>query len=466
MSNGHLAILGAGPGGYSAAFYAADQGYKVTLVDASDKLGGVCLHRGCIPSKALLHIAGLMTKVQQAKDWGIDFDNPNIDLKRLKEWKEGVVSKVSGGLALLCKQRGISYVTGRGVFVDSNTIKISGSQSLMFDRCVIATGSRPVVPDQFSGSESVVMDSTEALALSLIPKKLLVVGGGYIGLEMGTVYSSLGSRVTIVEVKDGLLPGVDRDLVRPLQEKLSKEFEAVCLGTEIVSIRESGKSGHVVMASAKESIEESFDRILISVGRRPNTDGIGLENTKVELDSDGFVKVDLKRQTSDPAILAIGDISGEPMLAHKASHEARVAIDGLNGKDVAFGDTVIPAVVFTDPEIAWCGLTELEARKKNLGFEVARFPWRASGRAHTLGRTEGSTKLILEPGSKRLLGVGIVGYGAGELIAEGVLAVNMGAKADDLSHCIHPHPTLSETIMESADVFLGTATHIYNRPRK
>ena len=220
------------------------------------------------------------------------------------------------------------------------------------------------------------------------------------------------------------------------------------------------------MASAKESIEESFDRILISVGRRPNTDGIGLENTKVELDSDGFVKVDLKRQTSDPAILAIGDISGEPMLAHKASHEARVAIDGLNGKDVAFGDAVIPAVVFTDPEIAWCGLTELEARKKNLDFEVARFPWGASGRAHTLGRTEGSTKLILEPGSKRLLGVGIVGYGAGELIAEGVLAVNMGAKADDLSHCIHPHPTLSETIMESADVFLGASTHIYKRPRK
>jgi len=276
----------------------------------------------------------------------------------------------------------------------------------------------------------------------------------------------LGSRVTIVEVKDGLLPGVDRDLVRPLQEKLTKEFKAICLGTEIVSICESGKSGHVVMASAKESIEESFDRILISVGRRPNTDGIGLENTKVELDSNGFVKVDLKRQTSDPAILAIGDISGEPMLAHKASHEARVAIDGLNGKDVAFGDTVIPAVVFTDPEIAWCGLTELEARKKNLDFEVARFPWGASGRAHTLGRTEGSTKLILEPGSKRLLGVGIVGYGAGELIAEGVLAVNMGAKADDLSHCIHPHPTLSETIMESADVFLGASTHIYKRPRK
>ena len=467
MSNVHLVVLGAGPGGYSAAFYAADQGYKVTLVDASDKLGGVCLHRGCIPSKALLHVSGLMAKIRQAKDFGIDINNPHIDLKILNEWKEGIVSKVSDGLGQLCKQRGITYVTGRGVFVNSNTIKISGSQSIVFDRCVIATGSRPVVPDQFVDSKSVVMDSTEALSLSSIPEKLLVVGGGYIGLEMGTVYSALGSRVTIVEVKDGLLPEVDRDLVRPLQEKLFNEFESVYLGTEVVSIRESGKLGYVTMASAKESKEETFDRVLISVGRRPNTDEIGIENTKVELDSNGFVKVDLKGQTSDSAILAIGDISGEPMLAHKASHEARIAIDGLKGKggSAFFEDTIIPAVVFTDPEIAWCGLTESEARKKNLKFEVAKFPWRASGRAHTLGRTEGSTKLILQPESKRVLGVGIVGYGAGELIAEGVLAINMGAKADDLSHCIHPHPTLSETIMESADVFLGTATHIYKRPR-
>ena len=435
-------------------------------MDASDKLGGVCLHSGCIPSKALLHIAGLITKTRNAKDWGVDFGNPNIDLKRLNEWKEGVVSKVSDGLALLCKQRGITYVTGRGVFVNSNTIKISGGQSILFDRCVIATGSRPIVPDQFVDSKSVVMDSTEALSLSSIPEKLLVVGGGYIGLEMGTVYSALGSRVTIVEVKDGLLPEVDRDLVRPLQEKLFNEFESVYLGTEVVSIRESGKLGCVTMVSANESKEESFDRVLISVGRRPNTDEIGIETTKVELDSNGFIKVDLKGQTSDSAILAIGDISGEPMLAHKASHEARIAIDGLKGKGITFEDTVIPAVVFTDPEIAWCGLTESEARKKRLKFEVAKFPWRASGRAHTLGRTEGSTKLILQPESKRVLGVGIVGYGAGELIAEGVLAINMGAKADDLSHCVHPHPTLSETIMESADVFLGTATHIYKRPRK
>ena len=465
MSSVHLVVLGAGPGGYSAAFYAADQGYKVTLVDPSGKLGGVCLHRGCIPSKALLHVSGLMAKIRQAKDFGIDFNIPHIDLKILNDWKEGIVSKVSDGLGQLCKQRGITYVTGRGVFVNSNTMKIFGSQSIVFDRCVIATGSRPVVPDQFVDSKSVVMDSTEALSLSSIPEKLLVVGGGYIGLEMGTVYSALGSRVTIVEFKDGLLPEVDRDLVRPLQEKLFNEFESVYLGTEVVSIRESGKLGYVTLASVNESKEESFDRVLLSVGRRPNTDEIGIENTKVELDSNGFVKVDLKGQTSDSAILAIGDISGEPMLAHKASHEARIAIDGLMGKGVT-EDTVIPAVVFTDPEIAWCGLTESEARKKSLKFEVAKFPWRASGRAHTLGRTEGSTKLILQPESKRVLGVGIVGYGAGELIAEGVLAINMGAKADDLSHCIHPHPTLSETIMESADVSLGRATHVYKRPRK
>ena len=465
MSSVHLVVLGAGPGGYSAAFYAADQGYKVTLVDASDKLGGVCLHRGCIPSKALLHVSGLMAKIRQAKDFGIDFNIPHIDLKILNDWKEGIVSKVSDGLGQLCKQRGITYVTGRGVFVNSNTIKIFGSQSIVFDRCVIATGSRPVVPDQFVDSKSVVMDSTEALSLSSIPEKLLVVGGGYIGLEMGTVYSALGSRVTIVEFKDGLLPEVDRDLVRPLQEKLFNEFESVYLSTKVVSIRESGKLRYVTLASVNESKEESFDRVLLSVGRRPNTDEIGIENTKVELDSNGFVKVDLKGQTSDSAILAIGDISGEPMLAHKASHEARIAIDGLMGKGVN-EDTVIPAVVFTDPEIAWCGLTESEARKKSLKFEVAKFPWRASGRAHTLGRTEGSTKLILQPESKRVLGVGIVGYGAGELIAEGVLAINMGAKADDLSHCIHPHPTLSETIMESADVSLGRATHVYKRPRK
>ena len=466
MTKEHLVVVGAGPGGYTAAFYAADQGYKVTLLDSSEKPGGVCLHRGCIPSKALLHVAGLMTKVVQAKDWGVDFGEPKIDLKRLREWKDEISLKISGGLISLCKQRDVSFINSRGTFTDSNTIKLSNNSSLVFDRCIIATGSRPIMPQKFIDNKLFMMDSTEALKLSTIPEKMLVVGGGYIGLELGKVYSSLGSRVTIVEMRDGLLPNVDRDLIRPLQEKLSKEFEAIYLNTEIVSIRESKKLGHVTMVKATEQFEESFDSILMSVGRRPNTDKIGLECTNVQLDDKGFIKVDGKRQTADSKILAIGDVSGEPMLAHKASHEARIAIDGILGKDVSFNNKIIPAVVFTDPEVAWCGLTESDAKNNNIDVEVARFPWGASGRAHTISRTEGMTKIILEPMTKRLLGVGIVGHGAGELIGEGVLAINMGAKAEDLSNCIHPHPTLSETIMESADVSMGIATHIYKRPRK
>ena len=466
MTKEHLVVVGAGPGGYTAAFYAADQGYKVTLLDSSEKPGGVCLHRGCIPSKALLHVAGLMTKVVQAKDWGVDFGEPKIDLKRLREWKDEISLKISGGLISLCKQRDVSFINSRGIFTDSNTIKLSNNSSLVFDRCIIATGSRPIIPQKFTENKLFMMDSTEALKLSTIPEKMLVVGGGYIGLELGKVYSSLGSRVTIVEMRDGLLPNVDRDLIRPLQEKLSKEFEAIYLNTEIVSIRESKKLGHVTMVKATEQFDESFDSILMSVGRRPNTDKIGLECTNVQLDDKGFIKVDGKRQTADSKILAIGDVSGEPMLAHKASHEARIAIDGILGKDVSFNNKVIPAVVFTDPEVAWCGLTESDAKNNNIDVDVARFPWRASGRSHTIGRTEGMTKIVLEPKTKRLLGVGVVGSGAGELIGEGVLAINMGAKAEDLSNCIHPHPTLSETIMESADVSMGIATHIYKRPRK
>lgn len=466
MSKKHVLVLGAGPGGYSAAFYAADKGYKVTLVDEKNKLGGVCLHRGCIPSKALLHIARLLTETRQAKEWGINFDDLNIDIGRLRGWKEGIISKMSDGITRLCKQRGVDFVDGRANFINSNAIKLSDGNSIEFDRCILAAGSKPTIPKQFIDVKSRIMDSTSALNLPTIPERLLVAGGGYIGLEMGTIYAALGSRVTIVEMMDGLLPGVDRDLIRPLHAKLTKEFASIYLSTQIVSIRESVKSGYVTMMTMKEKIEESFDRILVAVGRQANTDGIGLEYTNVELDDKGFVKVDLKRQTSDPAIFAIGDIAGEPMLAHKASHEARVAVDSLSGKDVSFADRVIPAVVFTDPEIAWCGLTELEAKNNNINIEVSRFSWGASGRAHTLDRTEGITKLILEPGTHRLLGVGIVGYGAGELIAEGVLAINMGAKAEDLSRCIHPHPTLSETLMESSEVLFGTATHIFKQQRK
>ena len=366
MSKDHLVVLGAGPGGYTAAFYAADLGYKVTLVDANDKPGGVCLHRGCIPSKALLHVAGLLRESRQAKEWGVCFDDPTIDLELLRGWKEGIVGKMSGGLVTLCKQRGVSFINQRGAFENSNTLKLAGGNSINFDRCVLATGSQPAIPDNFRNAGSLVMDSTTALNLPEIPERLLIVGGGYIGLEMGSVYSALGSRVTVVEMTDGLLPGVDRDLVRPLQALLKNEFESIRLTTKVLSVAERDQSGFVTMETAGERSEETFDRILVSVGRRPNTSGLGLENTKVELDDKGFVKVDLKRQTSDPTILAIGDVAGEPMLAHKASHEARVAVDYLSGKNASFADRVIPAVVFTDPEIAWCGLTESEARSNNV----------------------------------------------------------------------------------------------------
>ena len=466
MNKLHLLILGAGPGGYSAAFYAADQGYEVTLVDESESLGGVCLQKGCIPSKALLHIAGVMSKARQAKAWGIKYNDPDIDLKNLCDWKNNIVSEMSSGLITLCKQRGVNFINGRGKFISSNSIKISDNQSIAFDRCIIATGSRPAIPKQFINAKPYIMDSSEALNLSVIPERMLVIGGGYIGLEMGTVYSALGSRVTVVEKMNGLLPGVDRDLVRPLYRKLTNEFNSIYLDTEVVSVKEDKRSGCVIMNTPKGKLEEAFDRILVSVGRLPNTEEIGLENTKVELDERGFVRVDSIRQTSDPAILSIGDVAGEPMLAHKASHEARVAVEGLNNKTISFENRVIPSVVFTDPEIAWCGLTESDAKANGTDVEVVRFPWRVSGRAHTLDRTECTTKLILEPITHRRLGVGIVGYGAGELIAEGVLAINMGAKAEDLSSCIHPHPTLSETLMESAEVFSGTATHIFKRPRK
>ena len=407
-----------------------------------------------------------MTKNRQAREWGIKYDDPDIDIELLRNRKEEIISKISDGLVTLCKQRGVSLVNGRGKFTTSNSIKLADGDFITFDRCILATGSQPAIPKQFIDANLSILDSSAALNLPAIPERLLIVGGGYIGLEMGTVYSALGSRVTIIEKTDGLLPCADRDLVRPLHAKLTKEFESIRLSTEVVSVRKNGKPGCVTMVTMNKKINESFDRILISVGRRPNTEGIGLENTNVKLDDKGFVKVDLKRQTADPVILAIGDITGEPMLAHKASHEARVAVEGLSGDDISFADRIIPAVVFTDPEIAWCGLTESEAKKNNINVEVARFPWGASGRAHILGRTEGTTKLILEPRTNRLLGVGIVGYGAGELIAEGVLAISMGANAEDLSRSIHPHPTLSETLMESAEVLFGTATHIYKRPRK
>jgi dihydrolipoamide dehydrogenase len=401
-----------------------------------------------------------------AKEWGVDFGDPTIDLDRLRNWKEGVLLKMSGGLTMLCKQRGVNYIHGSAAFKDSHTITVSGRDPLEFDHCILATGSRPALPKLFQEGGPRIMDSTAALTLTDIPQRLLVVGGGYIGLEMGSVYAALGSRVCVVEMTNELLPSVDRDLVRPLQGKLSKDFEAIHLNTLVTSVVAEGNSVSVIMKSGEETVEETFDRILVSVGRCPNSDAIGLNNTEVELDENGFVKVDEKQKTTDSSILGIGDVVGGPMLAHKASYEARVAVEGLAGEETRPSNRTVPAVVFTDPEIAWCGLTESDARLKGEKVEIARFPWAASGRAQALGRTNGISKLVLEPGTGRVLGVGIVGHGAGELIAEGVLAIEMGATAKDLAHTIHPHPTLSETLMEAAEVFFGTATHVHKRSRK
>lgn len=464
MSQKHLLVLGAGPGGYAAAFLAADSGMKVTLVDSHPKPGGVCLHRGCIPSKTLLHIAKLINETRHAKAWGVDFGEPDIDLEKLRAWKNDVVQKMSGGLVQLSKQRGINFVNGHGVFKDSHTLEVSDKEKITFDHCILAVGSRPVVPEIFSGLGSAMMDSTSALELNDIPQKLLVVGGGYIGLEMGSVYEALGSRVTVVEMTGGILPGVDRDLIRPLQARLKKGFENILLNTKVVAANANSDGVRVNLESSSGTTEAVFDRILVSVGRQPNSSGLGLECTKVKVDENGFVGVNSKQQTTDDSIWAIGDVAGGAMLAHKASSDAHRAVETITGHSVGQGKGIMPAVVFTDPEIAWCGLTETECLETGIAVNISKFSWGASGRAQTVGRPDGTTKLILEPDSDKILGVGIVGTGAGELIAEAVLAIEMGATAKDLASAIHPHPTLSETLKEAAEAWLGKSPHIYKKP--
>ncbi len=464
MNCKHLLVLGAGPGGYTAAFLAADLGMKVTLVDADPKPGGVCLHRGCIPSKALLHIAKLINETRQANSFGVDFGEPHIDLKKLKSWKNEVVQKMSHGLTQLSKQRGVNFINGQGVFKDSNTLVSAGHGEIAFDQCILAVGSRPVMPELFSGLGPLAMDSTSALELNDIPKKLLVVGGGYIGLEMGSVYEALGSQVTVVEMTDGLLPGVDRDLVRTLQARLRKGFDKILLNTKVTSVKEDSGGVRVKLESASGVTEETFDRLLVSVGRQPNSGGLGLENTKVEVDEKGHVQVNSHHQTADPSIWAIGDVAGGAMLAHKAARDAHLAVESISGQSVKPGMGVMPAVVFTDPEIAWCGVNETECLENEEDVNISKFPWGASGRAQTFGRPDGMTKLILEPGTDKILGVGIVGAGAGELIAEAVMAIELGATAKDLALAIHPHPTLSETLKEAAEAYLGKSPHIYKKP--
>jgi dihydrolipoyl dehydrogenase len=469
MPSVQLVVVGAGPGGYAAAFLAADLGLSVALVDPELNPGGVCVYRGCIPSKALLHVAKLLEESRHAKAWGIEFGEPKIDLAGLRAFKDTVVKKNTSGTGQLVRHRKIGYLQGYAEIVDAHNLRVKrvtgGEESVQFEHAILATGSMPAIPPTLKVNDPRVMDSTAALDLPDIPKSLLVVGGGYIGLELGTVYAALGSAVTVVEMTPGLLPGADRDLVDVLAKRVARTMKSVLLETKVVQVKPEAKGVRVTFEGNVDPKEQLFDRVLVSVGRRPNSKIPGLERTHVQVDQRGFIMIDEQRRTHEPSIFAIGDVVGEPMLAHKASHEGRVAVEVMAGENVAFAPRAIPAVVFTDPELAWAGLTEGQAKKDDRQVSVAKFPWGASGRAATLDRTDGLTKLVLDPDSERLLGVGLVGPGAGELIAEGVLAIEMGATATDLKLTIHPHPTLSETLMESAEVFFGQATHVY-RPKR
>jgi dihydrolipoyl dehydrogenase len=468
VSHTDLLVVGAGPGGYAAAFYAADLGMSVALVDREANPGGVCVYRGCIPSKALLHVAKLLDEASHAKHWGIDFGTPKIDLDRLRTFKDNVVGRLTGGTGQLVKARKIRYLRGTARLLGPTSAEVqteAGAEEVTFSNAILAVGSHPAVVPGLSLDSARVMDSTSALDLESVPKRLLVIGGGYIGLELGSVYAALGSKVTVVEMTAGLLPGADRDLVAVVAKRIDAIAEAVLLSTKVVAMKEEKKGIKVTFEDADlQQTEQTFDKVLVSVGRKPNTMP-GLESTKVEVDGRGFIKVDGRRRTAEPTIYAIGDVAGEPMLAHKASHEGRVAVEAIHGDDVVFEPAAIPAVVFTDPELAWAGLTETEAQQRGKAVEIAKFPWAASGRAITLDRPDGLTKLVIEPGTERILGVGVVGTGAGEMIAEGTLAIEMGAVASDLKLTIHAHPTLSETVMESAEMFFGHATHAY-RPKR
>ena len=465
----NIVIIGAGPGGYAAAFLAADLGMNVTLIDKEKNPGGVCLYRGCIPSKALLHVAKLINETHEAKDWGIEFTEPKIDLDKLRNWKNSVVAKMTGGLGILSKQRKINYIQGKANFLNSSSLKIKKEngveENLSFDKAIIATGSIIATIPSLQINSNRILNSSTALDLPVIPKTLLVIGGGYIGLELGSVYSALGTKVSVVEMMPGLLPGADRDLVIHLSKRLEKSFDTIMLESKVVEMKED-PDGLLVKIQNKnnEIVEKKYDYVLMSIGRKPETSGLGLENTQVKINQRGWIIVNEQMRTDDPHIFAIGDIVGEPMLAHKASHEGRVAVEVIAGHKVAFEPKAIPAVVFTDPEIAWAGLTETQAREKEAKYEVVKFPWAASGRATTIGRSDGITKILVEPETQRILGIGICGPGAGELIAEGVLAIEMVANLTDLKLTIHPHPTLSETLMEAAEVFFGQSTHLY-RPK-
>ena len=461
-----IVVLGAGPGGYAAAFYAADKGKKVMLVEMDKRLGGVCLNRGCIPSKALLHATKLITEARESGHRGILFGEPKLDLDKLRAWKNSILDKLGGGIAVLAKQRGVEVLQGRGYFEDSKTLRVEtaeGQKFVTYDSAIIAVGSKSAMPKAFDLGNPRIMTSRQALDVPDVPGTLLIVGGGYIGMELGTVYATLGSKVVVVEALGSILTGADADLIRPVQRYAAKAFQEVRVKTKVVSMATAGKQIKVVMEADGKKIEELYDRVLVSVGRVPNHADLGLENTKITRDERGFIKVNEKQQTNDPGLYAIGDVTGGVLLAHKATREGKVAVDAITGDYESLDKYIIPAVVFTDPEIAWCGLTETEAKQKGIAVKVARFPWSASGRALTYDRPEGLTKLIIDPETERVLGAGITGQGAGELISELVFAIEMGATAYDLASSIHPHPTLSETIMECAEVFYGHATHTFTR---
>ncbi len=462
-------MLGAGPGGYAAAFYAADLGKKVLLVEQEKKLGGVCLNCGCIPSKALLHASKMILEARESAHRGITFAPPQIEVDKLRAWKNSIVDKLSGGVSFLAKKRGVQVLTGRGYFEGSQSLRVEtaeGQQFVTFDKAIIAVGSKPALPKVFDLGNPRIMTSTEALEVEEIPEDFLVVGGGYIGMELGSVYANLGSKVVLVEALPAILSGADPDLIRPVLQYARKNFRELRFNTKVTQMSTKARKIRVVTEGPdKVEKEELFDRVLISVGRVPRFDDLGLENTKIEQDERGFIKVNDKQETADPYLLAIGDIAGGVLLAHKASKEARIAIETIVGEPSTSAGVIIPAVVFTDPELAWCGVTEAEARAKGMEIDVAKFPWGASGRALTFDRTDGLTKLIVDLGSERVVGVGMVGHGAGELIAEGVVAIEMGATVRDLAESVHPHPTLSETIMEAAEVFYGVSTHTFS-PKK
>ena len=460
-----ILVIGSGPGGYAAAFRAADLGREVTLVDKDPTLGGVCLNRGCIPSKTLLHIAKVLEEAESLKKMGVTFTKPTIDIDLVRGWKNKVVSQLSGGIGQMAKARKVNTVQAEATFLSDNEVQLkseSSTEIITFDHCVVASGSSSSIIPGIPFDNENVLTSKTALDLKKIPESLLVIGGGYIGLEMGTVFSALGSSVSVAEFLPNLLPGADPDLVKPLARKLKKEFSEIHLSTKITKV-EQAKSGvmDVTMEKNGEEITKQYEQVLVSVGRKPNTEKMGVDKTNIKVNEQGFISVDKYQQTSVKNIFAIGDIVGNPMLAHKATHEGKVAAEVICGLPAAFDAKAIPAVIFTDPEIAWVGVTETEAKESGIPYEKGEFPWAASGKSLALGRNEGRTKILFDKDTKRTIGVGIVGPNAGDLISEGALAIEMGADAEDISLTVHPHPTLGETFANAAEVFEGTVTDLY-----